>query len=408
MVDYVAADKSHEVSDADKAPSKRYLRSYPKKGGPLSLSPDLHDGNVYEDEFVNFLVHTLGTADKGGIKFYSLDNEPALWSSTHPRIHPDKTTYQEMVTRTEATATEITALDPSAVVLGGVMFGWSEFLSLQNAPDAKDYATKYETYVDFYLSQMKELEEKHHRRLVHVLDVHWYPEAKGAKRITDDDVSPKTIAARVQAPRAFWDPTYREKSWIDDSLGGKSIRLVPWLKEKIAKDYPGTKLSMTEYDFGTPDHVSGGIAQVDVLGVLGREGVFMANYWGHGAGNGKLPSYVTGAFKLYRNFDGKGDTYGDTAVSASTPDVTKASVFAATDSKRPNVLTVIVVNKDQAARYAGQIKLGGAAQYATVHAYVLDKSSPEVHPGPAVEIKDNRIDYALPPLSATLFVCEKR
>jgi hypothetical protein len=406
MVDYVAGDKNHEVSEAEKAPSKRYVRSYPKKPGPLSLTPDLRDGAVYEDEFVNFLVHTLGTADKGGIKFYSLDNEPALWPSTHPRIHPDKTTYAEMVARTEATATEITALDPSATVLGGVMFGWAEYLSLQDAPDAKDHA-KYDTYVDFYLASMKELEQKHHRRLVHVLDVHWYPEAKGAKRITDDDVSPKTVAARVQAPRAFWDPTYREKSWIDDSLG-KSIRLLPWLKEKIAKDYPGTKLSMTEYDFGTPDHISGGIAQVDALGVFGREGLFMANYWGHGAGNGKLPSYVTGAFKLYRNFDGKGSTYGDTAVTATVPDVTKASVFAATDSKRPNVLTVIVVNKDQQARYAGQVNLGNAGSYANVRAYVLDKTSPDVHAGPAVEIKDNRIDYSLPPLSATLFVCEKR
>ncbi len=407
MVDYVAADKNHEVSDADKAPSKRYLRSYPKKSGPLSLSPDLHDGNVYEDEFVNFLVHKLGTADHGGIKFYSLDNEPALWSSTHPRIHPDKTTYREMVTRTEATATAITALDPSALLLGGVMFGWSEYMSLQDAPDSKEYNAKYETYVDFYLASMKSLEQKHHRRLVHVLDVHWYPEAKGAKRITDDDVSPKTIAARVQAPRALWDPTYREKSWIDDSLG-KAIRLVPWLREKIAKQYPGTKLSMTEYDFGAAEHISGGITQVDVLGVLGREGVFLANYWGHGAGNGKLPSYVTGAFKLYRNFDGKGGTYGDTAVTASVPDVTKATVIASSDSRHPNVLTVIFINKEQSARYDGQITLGGSGSYTVARAYVMDKTSAEVRGAGSVPVKDNRIDYSLPPLSATLFVCEKR
>ena len=33
---------------------------------------------------------------------------------------------------------------------------------------------------------MKELEKKHKRRLVHVLDVHWYPEARGTKRITGE------------------------------------------------------------------------------------------------------------------------------------------------------------------------------------------------------------------------------
>ena len=70
------------------------------------------------------------------------------------------------------------------------------------------------TYIDYFLASMKRLEDKHHRRLVHMLDVHWYPEAKGAKRITEKDVSPKTVEARLQAPRSLWDPTYVEKSWI--------------------------------------------------------------------------------------------------------------------------------------------------------------------------------------------------
>ena len=32
--------------------------------------------------------------------FYSLDNEPDLWSHTHARIHPKKLTYAEMIART--------------------------------------------------------------------------------------------------------------------------------------------------------------------------------------------------------------------------------------------------------------------------------------------------------------------
>jgi len=42
---------------------------------------------------------------------------------------------------------------------------------------------------------------------MHALDVHWYPEAKGARRITERDTSPKTAAARLQAPRSLWDPS---------------------------------------------------------------------------------------------------------------------------------------------------------------------------------------------------------
>ncbi len=409
MVDWVTADKNHEVSEEEKAPSRRWLKSSPHKNGPYAATPDLGDGVVYEDEFVDFLVRKAGKAAAGGIKFYSLDNEPALWSQTHPRIHPDKTTYREMISRTEATASAITSIDPTAVVLGGVMYGWTEYLTLQDAPDAKDFNAQYGTYTDYYLASMKDLEQKYKRRLLHVLDVHWYPEARGSKRITEDDSSPKTVDARVQAPRALWDAAYRERSWIDDSLGGKSIRLVPWLKEKIAKNYPGTKLSMTEYDFGAGGHVSGGLAQADVLGVLGREGVYLANYWGTGAGNGELPAFVGAAFRLYRNYDGQGGTYGDTAVTAKVADVVKASVYAATDSKRPRLLTVIVINKDQRAKYTGRISIAGAAKYAVTRVYRLDRSGPRVQPvtDPAT-MKDNKLDYALPPLSATLFVCERQ
>ena len=110
-----------------------------------------------------------------------------------------------------------------------------------------------------------------------------------------------------------------EKSWIAADAGGKPIRLIPWLQEKIAARYPGTKLTMTEYNFGAGDHISGGLAQADALGVFGREGLYLANYWGDGAGNGQLPSYIKAAFQLYRNYDGKGATFGDTAVAATSP-----------------------------------------------------------------------------------------
>jgi mannan endo-1,4-beta-mannosidase len=404
MVDWVAADKNGPVSDAEKAPSKRYVRSFPKKKGPYTDKPDLSDDAVYQDEFVNFVVTKLGRADKGGVKFYSLDNEPALWKSTHPRVHPEPTTYKEIVLRTEALATQITAIDPSAFVLGGVMFGWSEFMSLTSAPDAKEFS-QYPSYVEYWLASMAALEKKSGRRLVHALDVHWYPESRGTKRITENDTSRKTVEARLQAPRSFWDPTYQEKSWITDQWK-KPIRLVPWLLELIAARYPGTRLAMTEYNFGAGDHVSGGLAQVDVLGILGREGAYIANYWGNGAGVGELPKYVASAFRLYRNYDGKGGKYGDTAVTATTPDESKASIYAATDTKNPEGLTVIVINKTQDKRYQARIALGGAP-CTKAEAFVLDATSPKLQGPKPLSVEQGALRFPLEPLSAALFVCTK-
>jgi hypothetical protein len=407
MVDYVTADKRGAVLPADKAPSKRWDRSVAQKPGPFAASPELGDGVVYQDEFVNALVSRLGKASSGGIRFYSLDNEPALWPSTHPRVHPDQPTYAEMVTRTEATATGLLKVDPSAFVLGAVAYGWSEYKTLQDAPDAKENNATYGTYLDFFLAAMKKLEQKHHRRLVHALDVHWYPEARGTKRVTEKDVSPRTVEARVQAPRSLWDPSYVERSWIAAELGGKPIRLIPWLQEKIAARYPGTQLAVTEYNFGAGDHISGGLAQADALGVLGREGVTLANYWGDSAGNSHLPSYIRAAFQLYRNYDGKGGVFGDTAVAALPADLAKASVFAAVDSQHPGTLTVLVINKTQHTVLNGKLAIKGGA-YARAKVFAFDATSPKVRPLADADIRDNRLEYRLPPLSATLFVCSGR
>lgn len=159
---------------------------------------------------------------------------------------------------------------------------------------------------------------------------------------------------------------------------------------------------MTEYNFGGTSHVSGALAQADVLGVLGREGVYLANYWGNGAGVGDLPPYIAAAFKLYRNYDGKGGKFGDVAVATTTPDLNAISIFAAKSSKNPGELTVIVINKDQQKRFAGAISVGAYKQART---FVLDGSGPVLKSGAPVAITGGKLEYTLPPLSATLFVC---
>jgi mannan endo-1,4-beta-mannosidase len=322
-------------------------------------------------------------------------------------VHPERTTYEEIVRRSEEAAKAITDVDPDAFVLGGVMFGWAEYQSLSSAPDADKYKAEYGTYTDYFLASMKKLEQKHKRRLVHALDVHWYPEARGTERIMLEDASRATIDARLQAPRSLWDPKYSERSWIVQQTG-KPIRLIPWLRETVQKRYPGTELALTEYNYGGTTHISGALAQVDVLGVLGREGVYLANYWGKGPGVGKLPPYIVSAFQMYRNYDGKGSRYGDTAVKASVPDDEQASVFAATDSKQPNVLTVIAINKTQQKRFDGIFRIAGAAKYQKAEAFVISPRSNTIAPVEAPNVEGNVVRYKLEPLTATLFVLRKR
>ncbi|HEY5038608.1 MAG TPA: glycoside hydrolase family 44 protein, partial [bacterium] len=372
MAGYVAADKNGPVLETEAAPSKRWVKVSFHKKSPFTLTPNLTDGVVYEDEFVNFLVQNFKKASDGGVKFYDLDNETAIWPSTHPRLHPKKTEYWEMINRTEGLATNILLVDPTAQILGPVCYGWTEFISLQDAPDSKELNATFGTYLDFYLEQMKVLEQRHHKRLLHALDLHWYPEAQGAgKRITDNDISPESIEARLQAPRSLWDPAYMEKSWITNSWG-KPIQLITWVKEKIDKHYPGTKLAFTEYDYGAGDHISGGLAQADVLGIFGKYGVYLSSYWGD------LKPYNKAAFKFYRNYDGNGSAFGDTEISSGTDDIIQTSVYAATDSKKTGTVWIVVLNKNQKDGLHGKFKIQGKDAYKAYEAYGFDHKSPEI------------------------------
>lgn len=407
MAGYVAADKNGPVFDSEKAPSARWKPIAFRKKGPYTLNPNPESKVVYEDEFVNYLVQKLHSAAQGGIKFYDLDNEPDIWSTTHPLLHPQKTSYWELMNKSETLAYSILKIDPNAMILGPVSYGWNGFLSLQDAPDSADANQSLGTFLDFYLDQMKYIESRDGERLLHVLDVHWYPEAQGggnpstglgAKRITENDITPASIDARLQAPRSLWDPSYVEQSWITNNSKAP-IRLIPWLQEKITKHYPGTKIGISEYDYGAGDHISGGLAMADVLGVFGKNDVFLASY------NGDLKPYNQAALKIYRNYDGKNSTFGDTAVSAAGEDITQTSTYAATDSKHPGLLWVLVINKNQTNSINGKFKIQGQTSYKAYAAYGFNAKSSAIQTLSGGSLSQNQFDYSLAPLSATLFVC---
>ena len=399
MAGYVAADKNGEVLESEKAPSSRWKPISFIKKKRYTLEPNPKDKVVYEDEFVNYLVQQLHLAAEGGVKFYALDNEPDLWSETHPRIHPAKTTYAEMINKSEGLAYGILKADPTAMIFGPASYGWSGFLSLQAAPDSAAINQTAGTFLDYYLDQMNSVEKKVHKRLLHVLDVHWYPEAQGGgKRITDNDVTPASIEARLQAPRSLWDPSYIEKSWITDSTKAP-IRLIPWLQDKITKHYPGTKLAITEYDYGAGDSISGGLAQADALGIFGKNDVFMSSYWG------ELKPYNKAALQIYRNYDGKNSTFGDTAISAAGEDITQTSIYAATDSKHQGLLWVLVINKNQTHSIQGKFKIQGQNIYKNFKSYGFNTKSSTIQTLTNGTLSENQFNYNLAPLSATLLVC---
>jgi hypothetical protein len=393
IVDWVSADKRGGGDVRRSGPdylTKRFRQNRARKGAPFVLPPTANDEFVYQDEFVHFLRQEVPDATV----LFSLDNEPDLWSHTHAEVHPEPVTYAELVRRNTDYARAVKDVWSEAEVLGFVSYGWTGFVDLQGAPDGRG-----RDFVDYYLRSMKAAEASAGRRLIDYLDLHWYPEARGGGErivLSGSSESPEFLEARLEAPRSLWDDTYRERSYIADNVG--AIRLVPRMHEKIQRHYPGTKLAFTEWSYGGGDDITGALATADVLGIFGCRGVALANIWP----TSRTEAYSLAALRAYRNYDGKGGSFGDTAVYARSSNHVATSVYASTERSDPGRVVVVLVNKVPVAQQAS-VSVTGPISYTSLTRYHLEASSARTRPGPTIPpAARNAFAVELPAFSVTV------
>lgn len=319
-------------------------------------------------DWVEHLVSRFGAASDGGVAYYSLDNEPMLWNSTHRDVHPDPTSYDEIRERTIAYAAAVKAADPSALTLGPAVWGWTAYFwsALDWAAGGDWWAHPQDRlahgdvpFIEWYLQQLAAYDRHHDHRLLDVVAVHFYPPGVALAAAGDT----RRQALRLRSTRLLWDPSYVEESWI-----GEPVRLVPRMHQWVASNYPGTGTAVTEYNWGALDHINGALAQADVLGILGREGLDLAVLWG--APEPDQPGAF--AFRMFLNPDGEGHGFGDLSVQAVSQDQSRLAVYAALRSSDRS-LTVMVINKTGEA-LASTLTLSGFAPSRAVTVFRYGRS----------------------------------
>jgi hypothetical protein len=400
---YVAKDKNGAVSSAETAPSNRWAEVKPAKNAPFSLQPDLNDNAVYMDEFVNLMVSKFGNASTAtGIKGYQIDNEPGLWHSTHPYMHPVKPGAAEVANKGIELAKAVKKVDPYAEMYGPVSYGFDEMYNMREAADWNSVKGNYDWYLDYYLDKFRVASLQENRRLLDALDVHWYPEVTGGGyRITDSRSNSNLEAnkARMQAPRSLWDPTYTENTWIGQWYNSY-LPLIPRMQQSINMYNPGTKIAITEYNYGGENNVYGGIANADVLGIFGKNGVYMANFWKMFNELKEAP-YITAAFKLFTNYDGNNSKFGDTKVKAETSDIENSSIYGSVFKDNNNNLHLIVLNKNNDFDMNAVFNLAGGTNYTSARVFAFDSSSSTITERvPVTNITNNAFTYTVPKLTA--------
>jgi hypothetical protein len=337
------------------------------------------------------LALVTGTAGNGGVRLYALDNEPTLWNSTHRDVHPQPTTYDELWQRTSQYAAAIKAHDPAAQVLGPADWGWCAYFfsaadGCQAGADAQAHGGLALT--DWYLLQAADYQAAHGVRLLDYLDVHYYPQAAGVA--LSDDESASTAALRLRSLKGLYDPTYTDESWI-----AQPVELIPRMKAWIAGRLPGTRLAISEYNWGNDNGASSALAQAEALAIFGREGVDLATRWVAPAAG----SRVEDAFVLYLDYDGKGARVAGDSIRAASADVDKVGAYAVAGAG--SRLHLLLFNKDAVSNTV-QVQVAGSPS-ATLDLYEFDASH-RFGPAGTAPLAAGAVTLTLPPLSATLAV----
>ncbi|MCC8043506.1 MAG: glycoside hydrolase family 44 protein [Oscillospiraceae bacterium] len=389
LAGYVAADKKGAVTEEETAPSERFNEVRFTTQGEFPETPDLTDGVVYMDEYVNYIIRQLGNSEsETGIQGYSLDNEPALWSGTHSEVHPEPVTIAELCDKSIELAYAVKQLDPEAEIFGSALYGYTAYDHLADDDSSTEWdelkeENGYNWFIDCYLDNMRKASEEKGVRLLDVLDIHYYSES--ARNNAKD---------RVQSVRTLYEEGFSENSWIGQWCMG-NVPILSTVKESIDKYYPETKLAITEYNFGGED-MSGTIVQAEALGCYADMGVYFASIWG---GN----DCQFAGIRLYTDYDGRGSAFGDMLISTATDDVSLSSAYAADSDGQ---VTVMITNKDTDSNENAVIDLTSSDDsYTAAAVYAVYDDSFEIRLINVVESAEpNKFEVTLPLYCAAMVV----
>ena len=92
------------------------------------------------------------------------------------------------------------------------------------------------------------------------------------------------LHTRARADELIPDPSYVDESWVgtnpqNHQPNPTAVWLIPRMKQLIQQNYPGTKLSISEWSSTNDNDITGGLVTADALGLFGVYGVDQATYW---------------------------------------------------------------------------------------------------------------------------------
>jgi hypothetical protein len=376
--------------------------------GGTNITNDPNDANfptnsTFQAGYVQHLTNRWGLSTNGGVRYYLMDNEHSIWQSTHRDIHPVGPTMQEIRDKFFDYAGMVKAIDPNTLILAPEEWGWNGYLysgyDQQWSGAHGDYNPAHYPdraanggwdYGPWLLNQFYQRATNTNQRLLDYFTFHCYPQENN---VGGNDVSYATVLLRNESTRVLWDTNYVDASWINSV-----IMLIPRMRNWVTTYYPGTKIGVTEYNWGAEGNINGATAQADILGIFGRENLDLATRWT--TPDPSTPTYK--AMKMYRNYDGAKSTFGNLNANVVVANPDLVSAFASLRST-DGALMVMAINKQLYANAVLTATFTNFLASGAVQVWRLNMGN-SIARLADLSLSANTLNTALPPQSITLFV----
>ena len=110
---------------------------------------------------------------KENFRYWNMDNEPDIWSSTHDDVMPTQISADEFMTKYFEVAKKARQLFPGIKLCGPVVTNEWQWYKYGN--ETLKINGRYYSWLEYFIKRVADEEKATGIRLLDVLDIHWYP-----------------------------------------------------------------------------------------------------------------------------------------------------------------------------------------------------------------------------------------
>ena len=258
--------------------------------------------------------------------------------------------------------------------------------------------------LQWYISQVGEYYKEHGILLVDKIDIHTYPQASNVAFSSDEDA--QAAYNRLQSTRSLYDPSYTDPSWIN-----QPVYILPLVKQWIAEYCPQLELTVSEYNWGADNIVTGAVAHAEVLSILAVQGVSTGARWVSPASGSRAED----SFAILLNYDGEGTGVPSRVLNISTSSIEEVTAYgfygpavmagSSSDSDGEDKLCILLIGKtrDEAADVSIDLRTVDGFAQGSYEVFGFNESQ-RLGPMGSSTYSSGMLEYTVEPYSATLLV----